>query len=91
MIVTPSLLTSACFGTFGASIVNFWKYYVWLSITDEGSVPEMRIWSILLIKYDLKWCIHLSRSVCSYIKQGLQIRSAPKQPTQGVGSIRCGS
>ena len=23
------------------------KYFVWLRITDEGSVPEMRIWSIL--------------------------------------------
>ena len=26
-----------------------------------GAVPEMRTWSILLIKSDLKWCIHLSR------------------------------
>ena len=26
----------------------------------------MRIWSILLIKSDLKWCIHLSRSLYSY-------------------------
>ena len=41
-------------------------YFVWLRITDEGSVPEMRIWSILFIKSDLKWCIHLSRSLCSY-------------------------
>ena len=38
------------------------KYFVWLRITDEGSVPEMHIWSILLIKIDLKWCIHLNRS-----------------------------
>ena len=38
----------------------------WLRITDEGSVPEMRIWSILLIKSDLKWCIHLSRSLFLY-------------------------
>ena len=32
----------------------FVAYYflVWLRITDEGSVPEMRIWSILLIKSD---------------------------------------
>ena len=44
-------------------------YFVWLRITDEGSVPEMRIWSILLIKSDLKWCIHLSRSLFSYWKQ----------------------
>ena len=25
-----------------------------IRITDEGSVPEMRIWSILLIKSDLQ-------------------------------------
>ena len=41
-------------------------YFVWLRITDEGSVPEMRIWSILLIKYGLKWYIHLIRSLCVY-------------------------
>ena len=29
----------------------------------DAAVPEMRIWSILLIKSDLKWCIHLSRSL----------------------------
>ena len=28
--------------------------HVWLRITDEGSVPEMRIWSISLIKFRLK-------------------------------------
>ena len=27
--------------------LNFKDYFVWLRITDEGSVPEMRIWSIL--------------------------------------------
>ena len=31
---------------------------------DEGSVPEMCIWSILLIISDLQlWCIHLTRSL----------------------------
>ena len=35
----------------------FKNYIVWLRITDQGLVPEMRIWSILLIKSDLKWCI----------------------------------
>ena len=34
----------------------------------EGSVPEMRIWPILLIKFDLKWCIHLSRSLFLYLQ-----------------------
>ena len=28
----------------------FWNYFIWLRITDEGSVPDMRIWSILLIQ-----------------------------------------
>ena len=36
---------------------------LWLMITDDGSLPEMRIWSILLIKSDLIWCIHLSGSL----------------------------
>ena len=44
----------------------FCNYFAWLRITDEGSVPEMRIWSILLINSDLKWCIHLSRSLFLY-------------------------
>ena len=37
------------------------NHFVWRRITDEGPLSEMRIWSILLIKSDLKWCIHLSR------------------------------
>ena len=51
------------FWHFWAYIFNFLNYFLWLRITDEGSVPEMRILSILLIKSDLKWCIHLSRSL----------------------------
>ena len=42
------------------------NYFVWLRITDEGSLPEMCIWSILLIISDLKWCIYLSRSLFPY-------------------------
>ena len=34
----------------------------WLRITADDA-PEMRIWSILLIYPDLKWCILLSRSL----------------------------
>ena len=33
-----------------ASLFNFLNYIVWQRITDEGSVPEMRIWSISLFK-----------------------------------------
>ena len=60
---------------FGFSLFqHFWssitfylvKYFVWLRITDEGSVPEMRIWSILLINSNLKWCKRLSRSLFLY-------------------------
>ena len=36
------------------------------SQTEMSSLPEMRIWSILLIQSDLKWCIHLSRSLFLY-------------------------
>ena len=48
-LLTPPLLALACFGTFWASLFNFSNFFVWLRITDEGSVPEMRVWSILLI------------------------------------------
>ena len=51
------------FRHFWASRFNLLKYFVWLRITDESSIPEMHIWSILLIKSDLKWCIDLSRSL----------------------------
>ena len=49
-------------------LVGLWvhDYHAWSDKTDEGSVPEMRIWSILLIKSDLKWCIHLIRSLFLY-------------------------
>ena len=59
-------MASACLGTFGLSLFNFLNYIVWPRITEEGSVPEMGIWSILLIVSDLKWCIHLSRSLFLY-------------------------
>ena len=49
------------------------NYFVWLRITNEGSVPEMRIWSILLIKSDLKWCIHLSKSLFLYFDRATNL------------------
>ena len=36
----------------------------WLRITDEGSVTEIRILSVFLIKSDLKWCILVEVSIC---------------------------
>ena len=59
-------LASACFDPLVTSLSNFRNYFVSLRITDEGSVPEMRIWSKLFIKSDFKWCIHLSRSLFLY-------------------------
>ena len=47
--------------------IFFWNHFVWRRITDEGSLPEMHIWSILLITSELKWCIHLSRSLFIFL------------------------
>ena len=59
------------------SLFNFLNYCDWPRITDEGSVPEMRIWFILWIKSVLKWCIHLSRSIFLYWDRcGIPARNA---------------
>ena len=56
--ITPSPLALAWFGTFRAfNTFQLLNYFVWLRIADDRSVPEMRKWSILLIKSDLEWCI----------------------------------
>ena len=49
-VYLPSLLASVCFGFFVIYLFNFFSYmyFVWPRITDDGSVLEMRIWSILL-------------------------------------------
>ena len=52
----------------------FWNYFVLLRITDEGSVPEMRIWSILLIKSGVKGCIQLRRSIFLYCEGVLRFQ-----------------
>ena len=44
----------------------------WQRITNEGSIPEVRIRSISFIKSDLKWCIHLSRSLYLYFMSKIQ-------------------
>ena len=43
------------------------NYFVWLRITYEDKVPEMRKWSILLITSESKWCIQISISLFSYL------------------------
>ena len=37
-----------------------------LRIINECSVPEMRIWTILLIKFKSKWCLHLVEVSCLF-------------------------
>ena len=39
-------------GTFGHRFAICVNYFIWLRISDEGLVPERRIWPILLIKSD---------------------------------------
>ena len=67
----------------GASIYNIWNYFVWFTITNEGSVPSMRIWFILLIKSDLKWFIHLSRSILSYFNFLVSVTADGPVSTRG--------
>ena len=81
--ITPSLLASACLDTFRLSLFNFLNYIVWLRITEEGSVPEMRIWSILLIISDLKWCIHLSRSLFLYFNYLVSVTAGGPESPRG--------
>ena len=47
-VYSLSLLASVCFGTFVISLFNFLATVWLLRITDDGSVLEMRIMSILL-------------------------------------------
>ena len=58
------------------------NYFVWRRITDEGSASDMRIWSILLIKTDLKWCIHPSRSLLSYFNYLVSVTAGGPRSTR---------
>ena len=78
-----SLLASAGLGTFGSSLFNFLNLILWLRITEEGSLPEMRIWSILLIKSDLKWCIHLSKSLFLYFNYLVSVTAGGPESPRG--------
>ena len=55
------------FWHFRVNISHFWDHFVWGRITDQGSLTEMDIWSILFIKFDLKWFIHLRRNLSLYL------------------------
>ena len=69
---------------FGSSLFNFLNYSVWLRITDEeGSVSGMRIWSILLNKSDLTWCIHLSRGLFLYFNYLCSVTAGGPESPRG--------
>ena len=55
------------FWHFRVSVFYFWKHSVWRRVTDEGSLPTMRIWSILLIKSELKRCMYPQRSLFIFL------------------------
>ena len=71
------------FGHFLALFFNFYNYFLWLRITDEGSMPEMRIWSILFIKSALKWCIHLRRSLYLYFNYLVSVTAGGRRSPRG--------
>ena len=81
LLRTQSLLASACFVAYGSFLFNFKNY--WLRITYEDSVPEMHSLSILLIKYYLKWCIRLSRSLFLFFSYLVRVTSVGPKSSQG--------
>ena len=73
----------ACFGTFLVSLFSFLNYFLWLRITDEGSVSEMCILSILLIESESKWCTHISRSLILYFKYLVSVTAGGSESPRG--------
>ena len=53
------------FSMFWGITVQFFIRLFWLRITDEGSMPEMRIWAI---RFKMVY-IHLSRSLFLYLQR----------------------
>ena len=49
-------------GIIWTSHFNLLQYIVWLRVTAEGSILELRIWSILFIHPIWKWCIQFVKS-----------------------------
>ena len=64
------------------NIFYFWNHFVWRMITDEDFLPEMRIWSILLIKSDFKWCQHL-RSLFLYFNHLVSVTAGGPVSARG--------
>ena len=49
----------------------------------KESASEMCIWSILLIKSDIKWCIHLSRSLFLYFNYLVSVTAGGPESPRG--------
>ena len=76
------------FWHFRIVIFNVWNQFVLAEITDEGSLPEIPSLSLLLIKSDLKCCIHLSRSPFLYCNFLVSVSESPRAHTRVVRKIR---
>ena len=48
------------FGKILATHFKFLLYFIWQRITDNGSLPETRIWSILLYSLDFDKMVYQS-------------------------------
>ena len=59
------------------------NYFLCLRITDEGLVPEMRIWSMLKIKSKLKWCKRLSKSLFLYFNYLVNVTTDGPESSRG--------
>ena len=47
-------------------------------------VPEMSLWFVSLIEFDLKWCIHLKRSLVLYFYDSHSISARDKKKTSYI-------
>ena len=70
-------------GTFETSIFNFFKVLCLAKDHWWGFVPEMRIWSILLIQFDLKRCIRHSRSLFLYFNYLVSVTAGVPESPRG--------
>ena len=68
-LILPAPLGFSLLGHILGITFQPFKLLVWPRIIDKGSLPDMRIWSILLhvLRSDLKWWTHISRSLFLYL------------------------
>ena len=96
--LTPSVLASAYVGTFRPSFstlkllyltTDHWRGTSTLSKIEKvprgirGEKSKIRIWYIVLVKSDLKWCIHLRRSLFLYFNYLVSVTAGGQVSPQG--------